>query len=286
MTHPVADILHRTAEENLQDPRRRGNLVHLNHGCDVIVAGDIHGNRAGLGKIIRFADLPNNPQRRLILQELIHGPPDAQTGRDRSIEQLMRGARVKLAHPRQVVLLLGNHDLAQVTGNEITKDGMGVVKAFNEAVRFEYDERADEILDAVREFLLSIPLAAKTPGGVFMSHSLPSPDRMELAGMDIMDRSYRDQDLRRGGSAYEWTWGRNQTDEQLETLTEQLEVEFFVLGHRHLATGRTMIGKWGIAVDCSNPNGCIVQFSSDESLTSETVTDHIKPIARLDPDVP
>ena len=49
--------------------------------------------------------------------------------------------------------LLGNHDVAQLTGNEITKDGAGVCLAFDAAIDSMFGPDAPEVRPAVLEFL-------------------------------------------------------------------------------------------------------------------------------------
>jgi len=281
MAHPVAHIFHQAAALNLNDRRRRGNLIHVESECELIATGDIHGNRFMLGKILKFAELPSFPNRRLVLQEIIHGPPDRDTGQDRSVELLLRAARLKVSHPEQVLFVLGNHDIAQITGKEITKNGMGVCEAFSSNVRSQFEDDADEVMAAVKEFLLSMALAVRSPGGTMLAHSLPTPGRMDTAGIDILHRPYRLEDLQRGGAVYEWTWGRGQSNEQLEELCKRLEVEFFVLGHRHLEVGYEIIGHRAVSLASNHPQGCVLIFSSDETLTAELIPDRAKRITAL-----
>jgi len=114
MPHTVADMFLHAAARNAEDPRRRGNVIHLEPDDDVVVAGDIHGHRMGLAKALAYADVAANPRRRLILQEIIHGPLDERTGHDRSIELLQRAVRLQSEHPERVLFLLGNHDIAEI----------------------------------------------------------------------------------------------------------------------------------------------------------------------------
>jgi len=277
----AADIFRQAARANFEDARRRGSTVHIPSGRHLIVSGDLHGNRPALTKLITYADLAINAENVLLLQEIIHGPEDPRTGYDRSCELMLRSARLKLAHGDGVVILLGNHDLAQVTGNEITKEGRGACKTFDEGVLHCFGDDGAEVLEAINEFCLSMPLAARTDGGVFLSHSLPSPDRMELAGVEILDRAYRDEDLRRGTPVYEWTWGRDQTDEQTDALAETLGVEFFVLGHRHVESGFEIITRRAVTLASDHDHGKVIEFDSDVTLTAETVLECVRPIAAL-----
>lgn len=277
----AADIFRQAAKLNLEDPRRSGNVVAVESGCDLLVSGDLHGYRTGLTKLISAAGLAGNPQRRLVLQEIIHGPPDAASSQDRSLELLMRAARLKVSHPAQVLFVLGNHDVAQVTGNEITKEGRGVVKAFLAGVRFAFPDATDEMLPAINEFLLSIPLALRCPNKVFIAHSLPSPSRMAMAGMEILGRPIVPQDLRRGGGAYEWTWGRDHTADQLESLAGQLDIEYFILGHRHSQQGYEVVSPRGLTISTDHERGYVMAFGGDQPLDGGRPEAYLKAILTL-----
>ena len=282
MSHPLADIFREAADLNARDDRREANILHLAPGKDVLATGDLHGHRANLTKILAAADLANHPDRRLILQEIIHAPLDARTGHDRSVDVLLRAARLKIAHPEQVIFLLGNHDVAQAIGNEITKAGVGMREAFIRGVRYACgSEGAEEILEAIDAFLLSAPIAARCPGGVMISHTLPTPKRMDLAGWDPPAGPYRPEDLRRGGCVYEWTWGRKQTCEQIDRLADHLGVCFFILGHRQIDTGFEFIHPKAVIITADHERGCVLPFPSDAPLTEETASQCLAPIAAL-----
>jgi len=282
MPSPLADIFRRAAELNRRDDRREGNVVRLEGGCEVIASGDLHGHGENLTRLIAFADLGSAEQRRLVLQEIIHGPPDPRTGRDRSVEQLLRVARLKVAHPRQVLLLLGNHDVAQAMGSEITKAGRGVCEDFVRGVEHACgDGRAAEALEAINDFLLSAPLAIRTPGKVMMLHSLPSPGRMRWAGEQISADPYEPADLRRGGWVYEWTWGRKQTLEQIDLLARRLDVGLFVLGHRRITSRFEIISPKAIILTAEHDRGCVMHFPSAAAINARTAPDYLKPLAAL-----
>lgn len=277
----VAEIFRQAADANRSDPRRKGNLVLLDGPAEIVIAGDIHGHRGNLAKVLDYADLPHHPDRVLVLQEIIHGLLDERTGLDRSVELLMRVARVRLACPN-LLILLGNHDLAQVTGNEIAKEGRGVCKSFSQALADAFGPESPQVSQALNEFLLSAPLAIRFGRGIMVTHSLPAPGRMELAGADILAaQGYTDRDIRRGGGAYEWTWGRNQTPEQLDDLAAQLGVQFFVMGHRHSPEGFELVPSRAISLTCDSDRGCILHLFNDTNVTLENVRQYLKPVITL-----
>jgi hypothetical protein len=281
VSNAFAETFKSAAALNRHDPCRRGSLVTLGDGVtEVVLAGDIHGHRANLAKIIEFAALPANPGRVLVLQEIIHGPLDA-NGRDRSVELLARAARLKVAHPGQVFFLLGNHDLSQVTGNEITKEGHGVCKAFVAGVTYNFGPEAEEVMSGLLEFLTSPPLAIRCPNGVLMSHSLPNATRMDKVDLTFARRDYAPAEMSRGGGAYEWTWGRQQTPGQLAELGRRLGVSFFVLGHRHSGNGWEKITDTAISVSSDNEHGYVLQMDARQPATYESIVAGLKPIVAL-----
>lgn len=282
MSCPVADIFRQAAELNHRDPRREGNTVTIPAGRELLVAGDIHGQRMILNKIIKHAALMDHDERILVLQELIHGPIDTATGQDRSVELVMRSARLKIARPQQVVFLLANHDLAQATGKEITKAGRGACKDFVAGVRAAFEDDADEILEAINEFFLSQPLAIRCANGTLICHSLPAPNRMAAAGVEILARPSRQDDVLRGGPVYEWTWGRRHTEQQVDDLAAELGVEFFVLGHQPSQIGWELATPRALILASDHNNGCVLQFTTDEPLTSELAVASLYPISAMD----
>ena len=281
MAHPVAESFLKAAELFAADARRQGNLLTFAPGEQIVYTGDIHGERANLNKIIAFAGLPARPQRRLVCQEIIHGgPPDAQ-GADRSVELLMRLARLKTACPDHVFILMGNHELAQFTGNEITKEGRGTCRDFNAGIEHAFGDWSHEVRSAAETLMASLPLAARCSNGMFMAHSLPSPGRMELMDWDVLGRPYRPDDLHRGGSVYELVWGRGHTPPQLQQIAARLGVRQFLLGHQHIATGFEIQHGCLLILASDHPHGAVAVFDAGTGVPDDHLPDLVRPIAAL-----
>ncbi|MBN1941709.1 MAG: metallophosphoesterase [Phycisphaerae bacterium] len=275
----AADLFRRAAELIENDPPRKGNCLHLASPGWVVATGDIHGHRGNLERILAHVRAKDEPPT-LILQELIHGPIDAE-GRDRSVEAMFLAAKAKIERPEKVFCLMGNHEIAQITRSEITKNGHGVCQAFLEGVRCVFGDEAVDVYPAAMRFCRSLPLAARFDNGLLMTHSLPSPDRQDRGDPAVLDRLYEDDDLHRGGAAYEWTWGRNQTPEQLDELAERLGVEFFLLGHRHVQSGSMELPRRAMAINSDGPGGVIFEFHSDEKITLADAPKHLRSIADI-----
>ena len=61
--------------------------------------------------------------RHVVLHELVHAEPEGWNEPDLSSRLLIAAARWKCQYPEQVHFLQSNHELAQLTGQEITKAG-------------------------------------------------------------------------------------------------------------------------------------------------------------------
>ncbi len=268
MAHPVAEIFTTAAEFNETADRRQDNALLFEPGDRLIVTGDIHGNRGNLSKIIIHANLKANPNRMLILQELIHGGPIDANGGCRSFEALVRAARIKNQFPEQVHFLLSNHDAAQMAGNEITKDGCGSCKIFTQGLINAYGDDADEIVAAMNAFFRSEPLLARCPNGVVISHSLPSPGREQFFDPKMIDRPYEDLDFGKGQSVYEMIWGRRQTPASLDIMADILGATAFINAHQPQASGYRITGRQLILAS-EHPRGVIAEFQADEEIDLE-----------------
>lgn len=262
------------------DATRQGNVLHLGSPEQVILTGDLHGNTGNFARIHAYAE-SRNTMPVVLLQEIIHGPEDRDTGLDLSAKLLLYAAYWKIQHPDHVFFLMGNHDLAQVTRNEIQKEGRGVCAGFNEGVRHLFGDAAPEVYMAMMGLCRAMPLAARFDNRLWASHTLPYPNRMDQAGLDVLDRPYREEDLRRGGGVYEWTWGRDQSPEQLDELAEALDVDFFLLGHRHVQDGIMEIHHRAIAINSDGPRGCIADIQTTEPMTMESARQCIRRVSSL-----
>jgi len=240
----IIDVLGQAATLNRLDPLREGHLLKLPDYGQVIMTGDLHGCLENFRKLRRFADLDRNFHRHVLIHELIHtnGVLDLDGNHvqceDASCMLLAQAAQWKMEFPEQVHFLLGNHDLAQMTSREVTKGGAASIANFNKWITDAFGETQGlAIIDAVRTFLFTLPLAAKSPNRLWMSHSLPGPYAMDNYDFSIFDREWTYQDMIPRGSVYETVWGRNHTPEQLPELADILKVDFFIVGHQRQEQG-------------------------------------------------
>src|SRR5262245_45529607 len=155
-------------------PGRSGRLVRLVDADEVLVAGDMHGNVENFRRLLAIADLARQPRRHLVVQELVHGPFRYPAGGDKSHQLVDLVCALKCQYPRQVHYLIGNHELAQAANRPVLKGDDDLNEQFRQGVRMAYGTSGDDVLAVYQLLFAAIPFAVRTPGRVFLSHSLPS----------------------------------------------------------------------------------------------------------------
>lgn len=235
--HEAIKTLRHAAELNREESLLKGSTLHFPAYGQLVVTGDMHGHRRNFAKLQRYCDLEHAPARHVILHELIHEEPAAWDAPDTSYELLIEAARWKCDHPDQVHFLQSNHELSQLTGHEIAKNGRITTFEFERSIRRAFDGAATELLIAIADFIRSLPLAARTATGVFVAHSLPSPRDLPRFDPGVLARPTQEHDLVEPGSGYLLVWGRYQTAEELEALRLMLGCDFFVCGHQPQESG-------------------------------------------------
>src|SRR5688572_9586633 len=175
----VIEAFQIASEENEINSLREFNLVSLPGEGELWMTGDIHDHRRNYDRITRNADLGNNPQRHLVLHELIHGDRFDASGAEGSWETLYKAAELKCDFPSQVHFLLANHDLAQIHGEGILKAGLSVCEAFSAGVKRDFGNKWSGVNVTISDFLLSLPLAIRTHSGLFFCHSLPADKEID-----------------------------------------------------------------------------------------------------------
>jgi hypothetical protein len=215
-------------------PGVRGRVVYLQEADEVLVGGDMHGNLENFRKLMAKADLARSPRRHLVLQEVVHGPFRYPAGGDKSHQLLDLVCALKCQHPRQVHFLVGNHELAQLTGRKVGKLDLDqdLNELFLQGVRTAYGGRADEVYSLYLELFASAPLAVRTPNRVYVSHSLPSAGMLPAFDpLALEELPSRAEELAPGGSVYSLVWGRDVHPETVEGFLRRVDADFLITGH-------------------------------------------------------
>lgn len=287
----VIDVFDRAAQANLNTPLRKGAAVHLPNKGRLLMTGDLHDHGLNFHRILKLAQLHKSPTNHLILHEVIHGPARI-NGRDLSIRMLARVAALKLEFPDQVHVLQSNHELAQCLGEGIMKDGVSVIDAFDEGLIMLFDERADEVREAMARYIKTLLLAVRCANGVFCCHSLPAPRRIERFDKTILDRVPTDEDLSGpvagsrlsgggAGSAHDMVWGRHHNQKIADELAEAWNAKVFVMGHQPAEMGYETEGDTILILASDHDHGVALPIDLSRRYTRDQLVEELVPLASV-----
>ncbi|MEN6385844.1 MAG: metallophosphoesterase [Phycisphaerales bacterium] len=266
---------------NEQDKFRKANLVILPSVGDLVITGDIHGHRRNFERILAYSNLEKNPERHLILQEIIHGGAEDQQGGCLSFELLAEAVKLKIDFPNQVHFILANHDTAFISNSDVMKGGKEMNASMRAAMKRRFGNDMKAVESAIERFLFSQPLAIKTPNKIWISHSLPSDRMADKFDFGIFERNLKVSDIVRPNSAYLLTWGRAQSEETLKFYAEKLGVDLFVLGHQVQETGWSSNNKNLIILDSQHNHGHLLKTELGKEYTIEKLIELLLPIASI-----
>lgn len=275
------EVFLEAAELNRNDPLLTGSLLEFPNYGQVVMTGDLHGHRRNYEKLKRFCGLDRFGARHVILHEIIHEDVETADGRDTSHEVLLDAARWKCEFPNQVHFLQSNHELAQATRHEISKNGRMVTVAFEDDVAATYPSEPARVIEAIYEFIRSLPLAGRTHHRVFFSHSLPSPRALPSFDVGVFGRTPTNADYADRGSAHTLVWGRYHTKAAVQSLCELLDVDFLVCGHQPQETGYEVLHEKMIILASDHNHGVFLPIDLGKPPTLETLTKNIRPFAGI-----
>ncbi|MBL8962729.1 MAG: metallophosphoesterase [Phycisphaeraceae bacterium] len=273
----VIDALARGAEANRRSACRTGSIDRIEAPGRLVATGDLHDNPVHFDRLVTVAGLDGQATdpAHLTLHELIHGDRLI-NGMDFSYRVLTRTADLKARHPEHVHVLLGNHELSQIAGAGIVKDGVRVVEAFNQGVDYVFGGDADDVRDAITDFVRSMPLALRCVcprGDILCVHSVPPAAIMQRFDPSVLTRDLRDDDYEpRRGSAHLMVWGRGYDAELLEDLTERWGVYLFILGHEKAEDGARFIPPNALVLNSDHERGVYLPIDlSDPPRPEESI---------------
>lgn len=281
MPQAIIDLLNKGTEVSKADRFREGNLIKLPAEGSLIITGDIHGHRRNFERIVSFANLGDNPDRHVLLQEIIHGGPQDAEGGCLSYKLLFDVVRYKLSFADRVHIIMGNHDTSFINDSKVMKDGREMNRSMQLALKREFEEASGEIRLAINRFLFSQPLALKCENRIWVSHSLPSDHFIDKFDRGILDRQLTVEDIIKPGSAYLLTWGRNMSQQTLDKMAGLFDVDIFILGHQAQPKGWSQAGENLIIIASDHNHGCLLPIELAKSYTMSELIGSIVPLASI-----
>jgi hypothetical protein len=281
MSQAIIELLNTGTEANHSDMYRHGNVVNLPSSGTLVITGDLHGHRRNFERILSYSNLEENPDRHVILQEIIHGGDKDARGGCLSFETLLEAVRYKVKYPDQVHILMGNHDTAFMTESEVMKDGREMNYLMRSAMKRFYGELTEKVDLAMRRFMFSEPLAARCPSGLWISHSLPDNRSVDKFDKDVLTRELRMDDIARGNSAYSLLWGRSQSQATADKMAELLGAGVIVTGHQPQDEGWKQIHRNMLIISSEHNHGVLLCVDLGRSYTAENLAETVVPLAGI-----
>ncbi len=254
-------------------PGRTGGVVSLEGASDVMVVGDLHGNLPAFRKVLKLAALDREPARHLVLQELIHGPAEyPDEGGDRSHQLVDLVAALKCQYPARAHVILGNHELSELTGRIIGKDGETLNEKFYRGIQTAYGGRAGEIFEAYKALFAALPLAVRTPNRVYICHTVPNESDLDKLDLDLLAAEvWPAAAMQRRGTIYALTWGRDTEPATADRFATMVDADWFVTGHHPCDVGFQQANHRQIIIDGTDPYPAYCLFPADGPVTIESL---------------
>lgn len=273
------DTFRNAAEANRTAPARDDNLVNLTaeHGREVFVTADLHGQRLHFKKLLRIADLDGISDRQLIMQEVCHGGPKY-PGTSACMSHLLLEdvAALKVRYPDRFHFLISNHEMAELTDYPIAKGGQMLNMQFRRGLQQMYGDSVSAVRDAIIEFLSTCPLAARLANGVFICHG--SPENVDQFGFDegVLKRRLRPSDMQPGGAAFQMVWGRDFRSENAEAIAKAVGAEILLHGHEPCYDGFRAPNPRQVILDCCGPKASFVVLPISDPITQLEIIGRIQ----------
>jgi hypothetical protein len=269
----ILATIRKAAEKMRSTPGRSGSVITLTDAEDVMVVGDLHGNLPAFRQALSVGALDLHPRRHLVLQELVHelSKFDAEKP-DRSHRLVDLVAALKCQYPDRVHLILGNHELSELTGRIIGKDGQTLNLRFRQGMELAYGPRTQEIYQAYLDFFVTLPLAVRTPNRVFVCHTIPDSRYLDGLDLSLLDAdSWPEESMKRGGTIYALTWGRDTTSETADRFAAMVDADWFITGHQPCDEGYRQASHRQLIIDGTNPCPAYCLFPAQSPVTVESL---------------
>jgi hypothetical protein len=265
--------IRRATELTRTTPGRSGRIITPEQADEIMVVGDLHGNLPAFKKVLTLAALDQHPGRHLVLQEMIHGKlkyPDDKG--DRSHQLLDLYTALKCQYPDRVHMILGNHELSELTGRIIVKDGEALNLMFRMGITTAYGASASEIYDAYKELFSTLPLAIRTANRVFVCHTIPDDEAIDSLDLGLLKAdTWPAEAMQRRGTIYALTWGRDTGPETADRFAGMVDADWFITGHQPCNEGFRLANPRQIIIDGTDPYPAYCLFPTGPPMTIESL---------------
>ncbi len=240
------------------------------------MAGDLHGSVENFRLLLKKADLAQNANRHLVLQEVVHGPFFYPGGGDKSHQLVDLLAALKCQFPERVHFLLGNHELAQWQNQRIGKGDADLNELFRNGIDEAYPGWGEKIYAAYLQLFATADMAIYTSNRVLMTHSVPSAKHLVQFDVTALEKeNFAAAELNWGGSVHALVWGRDTSQAHVEAYLEKMDADLLLTGHIPCDEGYAVPNDRQIILDAKGTPACYCLFPTDRPLTQQELIERI-----------
>ena len=261
-----------------EDPRVKGRAVMLPGEGDLFLAGDFHGNTDALLKFVRHCDLDLNPNRIVVIQEILHARKLTDDKRDLSFMTILHCIELMLRYPGQIYYLIGNHDLGFHLGRDLVKGGKSLNRYLFKGMNFQFKERYEEVVEEYKAFIENMPAAIITQNGIFMSHSTPKRPQIEKLSQTYFTDEAAEKPWRKLKPLVALVNGRDYAPETADAFADKMGCEHMICGHTPTVKGIKVPNKRHIIIDSQHANGRYISFDLGKMYEHEELIKRVRPI--------
>ena len=106
----------------------------------------------------------------------------------------------------------------------------------------------------------------RTENRVYVCHTLPDASDLDTLDLELLKAdSWPEEAMKRRGTIYALTWGRDTTPETADRFAAMVDADFFVTGHQPCDLGFRQANHRQIIIDGTNPYPCYCLFPADRA---------------------
>ena len=148
--------------------------------------------------------------------------------------------------------------------------------SFAAGVDTAYGASAADIYESYKALFAALPLAVRTANRVYVCHTLPDARDLDTLDLELLKAdSWPPEAMKRRGTIYALTWGRDTAPETADRFAAMVDADFFVTGHQPCDLGFRQANHRQIIIDGTNPYPAYCLFPADQ-----TCVDRITPRLR------
>jgi hypothetical protein len=151
----------------------------------------------------------------------------------------------------------------------------------NTGICVTFAEKAGLVMQALDDYIISLPLAIRTGNRIWMSHSLPSRQHMRDFDDFIFEKVLALDDMKSNPSLHALAWDRVHSRECLEVLRRLWNVDLFITGHQPQEKGFKVVHDHLLILASDHLHGCYLPFGLDCPYTAADLAAAIRPLAEL-----